>query len=157
MVGACHSFLCGKRMHSSRMRTVRCSGRRGRGCLPRGVSAKGDLPRGGCLPQFMLGYTHPPVNRITDACGHPLDRNPPWRYLNRDRSPGLIPPEQRTSHRITDRCKSITFLKLRLRAVNLWLLTLFHKVFVSIEKLLELRMYVLCEINEVSKLSRSQR
>ena len=58
----------GTRMHSSRMRTVRCSGRRGKGgmCLPRGVclgrggcvypgvSARGCLPGsvrpGGCLP-----------------------------------------------------------------------------------------------------------
>ena len=38
-------------MHSSRMCTVRCSGRLwGERCLPRGVSAKGCLPRGGvCL------------------------------------------------------------------------------------------------------------
>ena len=71
-------------MHSSRMCTVRCSGRRGGGvsqhvlgrwvvcipactrqwgCLPRGVSSQG-----GYLPQCMLGYTPlPPVNRITDA------------------------------------------------------------------------------------------
>ena len=36
------------RMHSSKIRTVRCSGRRGRGCLSRGrVSARGGA---GCLP-----------------------------------------------------------------------------------------------------------
>ena len=58
-----------------------------RGCLPREVSARGKvclpmgegcLPMGGgvcpggCLPgwgaQCILGYTVPPVNRITDAC-----------------------------------------------------------------------------------------
>ena len=39
------------RMHSSRMRTVRCSGRRG-GYLPGGVSAQGRVSgqAGGCLP-----------------------------------------------------------------------------------------------------------
>ena len=44
-----NTFEIQKRMHSSRMRTVRCSSRR------RGVSAHGR-----CLPQCMLGYT-PPV------------------------------------------------------------------------------------------------
>ena len=41
-------------MHSSRIRTVRCRSRLPRGCLPRGVSAWGCLPRGGggvCLPR----------------------------------------------------------------------------------------------------------
>ena len=41
-------------MHSSRMRTVRCSGRRGGRCLP---SACWIHPP----PQCMLGYTHPPA------------------------------------------------------------------------------------------------
>ena len=53
------------RMHSSRMRTVRCSGRRGGGgYLPGGISAMG-----GCLPR-QGGVSHPPVHRITDACGN---------------------------------------------------------------------------------------
>ena len=50
------------RMYSSRMRTVRCSGRRGKG-----VSAPlhvGIHDGEGCLPQRMLGYT--PENRMTD-------------------------------------------------------------------------------------------
>ena len=55
-------------MHSSRMRTVRCSDRLlGEGvcwgdvCLE-GVSARGDVcPAGGCLPDT------PSVNRMTDA------------------------------------------------------------------------------------------
>ena len=57
-----------KRIQSSRMRTVRCSGRRGgalsarEGVCPRGVSAQGV-----CLPPMHAGI-HPPVNRITDAC-----------------------------------------------------------------------------------------
>ena len=48
------------RMHSSRMRTVRSSGRRRRGCIPAcsghgrvcpgGLSAWGVSPQGGCLP-----------------------------------------------------------------------------------------------------------
>ena len=75
------------RMHSTRMRTVRCSG-----CLAsrgvftqgvstlqgvftlQGVSAGGCLPRG-CLPigvacpgGICLGVCTPPVNRITDRC-----------------------------------------------------------------------------------------
>ena len=33
-----------------------------RGCVPGGVCA------GGCLPQCMVGYTHTPVDRMTDAC-----------------------------------------------------------------------------------------
>ena len=53
---------CFTRMHSSRMRTVLCSGRRGGGCLPGGRC----LPGGGCLLQCMLGYT-PPVDRILDT------------------------------------------------------------------------------------------
>ena len=67
------------RIHSSRMRIVRCSGRRAGciqactgqgGCLPKRVSAQegsvqgGCLPRGVCLPKCMLGYT--PVDRIFD-------------------------------------------------------------------------------------------
>ena len=53
-----------KRMHSSRMRTVRCSGRVGGGCLPRGVSTQGELSgyggiclgvsAWGCLPRGCL-------------------------------------------------------------------------------------------------------
>ena len=61
-------------MHSSRMRTVRCSGRLGGGgclpggCLPRGLSAQlgGCLP-GGCRPHEARGR-HPLVKRITDRC-----------------------------------------------------------------------------------------
>ena len=50
------------RMHSSRLRTVRCSGR-----LWGGVSAReGCL--GGCLPRGVVLYTYPPVDRMTDAC-----------------------------------------------------------------------------------------
>ena len=50
-------------MHSSRMRTVRCSGRLmvgGGGCLPGG----GWSVQGGVYP----GGVSPPVNRITDRC-----------------------------------------------------------------------------------------
>ena len=46
------------RMHSSRMRTIRCSGRLpGRGCLPRGC-----LPKGGgvCQGECMPGGVHLP-------------------------------------------------------------------------------------------------
>ena len=49
-------------MHSSRMRTVRCSGRRGGGlggvskhALGRGVSALGGCLPGGCLPGGLSG------------------------------------------------------------------------------------------------------
>ena len=62
------------RMHSSRMYTVRCSGRRG-GCIPActgwgcvypSMHWAGVCP-GGCPPQCMLGYT-PLVGRILDTC-----------------------------------------------------------------------------------------
>ena len=51
-------------MHSSRMRTARCSGRLG-GCMPGGVCLGGSA-RGVCLPRVV--YTHPTVNKITDRC-----------------------------------------------------------------------------------------
>ena len=59
------------------MRTVRSSGRRegvsqhalGRGVYPSMHWAGGVCLGRGCVPQFMLGYTHPfPVDRMTDAC-----------------------------------------------------------------------------------------
>ena len=53
-----HEFTSQTRMHSSRMRTVRSSGRRGVG-----VSARGE-----CLPQCMLGYTPPWTEWLTDRC-----------------------------------------------------------------------------------------
>ena len=57
-------------MHSSRMRTVRCSARLvGVGVCPRGVSAWGYLP-GGSAYEGVSGqgmYTSP-VDRMTDAC-----------------------------------------------------------------------------------------
>ena len=36
------------------------------GCLPGGVCLEGVCPGG--LPKCMLGYTPPPVNRMTDVC-----------------------------------------------------------------------------------------
>ena len=88
------NFTIGTRMHSSRMRIVRCRCRvsqhalgrgcvsqhaLGRGCLPRGggcltrgvsdqggVSAQGmSLPRGLSV-ECMRGYMAPPMNRMTD-------------------------------------------------------------------------------------------
>ena len=38
------------------------------GCLNRRVSARGVSAEGMCLPQCMLGYTHPLVDRILDTC-----------------------------------------------------------------------------------------
>ena len=65
------------RKHSSRMRTVHCSGRRGWG----GLLARGCLPAWGCLPHCILGYLpvglpqvhagiHPPMwtEFLTHAC-----------------------------------------------------------------------------------------
>ena len=50
------------KMHSSRMRTVRSSGRWRRGVCPGGA-------HGECLPQCMLGYTPPSWTEwLTDAC-----------------------------------------------------------------------------------------
>ena len=37
-------------MHSSRLRTVRCSGHRGRGCLPEGCLPRGVSAQGGVCP-----------------------------------------------------------------------------------------------------------
>ena len=71
-------------MHSSRMCTVRCSGRWGGmypsmhwagGCLL-GVSAQGGVCPGGVCPGDSAGMTAqrgvcqtpPPVNRMTDTC-----------------------------------------------------------------------------------------
>ena len=85
LVTSCFSSrlqLCETRMHSSRMRTVRCSGHRGRGvcpwgCLLRGVclgvSAWGRVstpggPARGDVSQHAMGQTHPPVDRILDIC-----------------------------------------------------------------------------------------
>ena len=73
------------RMHSRRMRTVRCSDRLDGGCLPggclpggclpggclpRGVSVQGGLPRRVCpggLSQHALRQTTP-LDRMTDRC-----------------------------------------------------------------------------------------
>ena len=64
--------MCNGRMHSSRMRTIQCSGcLLGRGCLPMagvypgvvclhkgGVCLEGCLPRGRCLPKGGGGTPH---------------------------------------------------------------------------------------------------
>ena len=65
-------------MHSSRIRTVRCSGRRGGGgvCLGRWVSAQegGVCPGRGCLPRAgsdpVHAGIHPPLwtEFLTHAC-----------------------------------------------------------------------------------------
>ena len=54
-------FISKTRMHSSRMRTVRCSDRLD-GCVQGGV-------RGVCVQGVSAwGCTPPPVDRMTDAC-----------------------------------------------------------------------------------------
>ena len=63
-------------MHSSRMRTVRCSGRPLRGvrpggclpggCLPGGVAARQGVCQGGC--QGCVCGRHPPMDRMADTC-----------------------------------------------------------------------------------------
>ena len=66
----CHNIFLTKRMHSSRMRTVRCSGR------PGGMSAQGCVSAGGvvCLPVGVCpggclpASNPPPVDRMTDTC-----------------------------------------------------------------------------------------
>ena len=70
------NYTCITRMHSSRMRTFRCSGRPfGRGVFAQGVggvSAQGDVCLGGCLPRGSLprgmSARHPAVDRMTDTC-----------------------------------------------------------------------------------------
>ena len=51
------------RMHSSRMRTVRCSSRLGGGCLP-----EGGVCLGGVWTAGVYTSPIPPVDRMTDAC-----------------------------------------------------------------------------------------
>ena len=78
-------------MHSSRMRTVRCSSRLPGLSVQGGVCPGGVCPgwgvvcSGGCLPQCMLGHTSPPL----------------WTEF------------------LTRACEDITFPKLRLRTVKI--------------------------------------
>ena len=65
-------FVIETRMHSIRMRTVRCSGRLGggaQGCVCPGecVCLGGCLPRGVCLPRGSVHH-HTPMDRILDTC-----------------------------------------------------------------------------------------
>ena len=80
------------RMHSSRMRTVRCSGRLG-GCLP-----------GGCLPMECLPQGSPQEGGVCPGV------YTPWTQKQTPPSP---------VNRITDRCKNITFPQLLLHMVNI--------------------------------------
>ena len=86
-------------MHSSRMRTVSCSGRlMGGGCLPSGVSAWGCLS-GGCLPRRGRGVCPGGVCLEVSAGGegvHPLL----WTEF------------------LTHTCENITFPQLRLRTIK---------------------------------------
>ena len=90
------------RMHSSRMRTVRCSGRPGvsaqEGCLARGVSAYGGV----CLSVYWCWDTHTP--RVDTPPGsdqggcvsqHALRHTPLWTEF------------------LTHACENITFPQLR--------------------------------------------
>ena len=98
-------------MHSSTMRTVRCSAHLGEGvclggCLPGGCVYLGGVCPGGC----------PPHRRTTGGPPHPMNR-------------------------ITDRCKIITFPQILLRMVKLvhmsWLLeqNTIHLSIVIVKKL----------------------
>ena len=91
-------------MHSSRLRTIRCSGHRGvsaKGCLPGGclprecVCVPGGACTGGCLPrwQWILGHT-PPAQCM-------LGYTPPWTEF------------------LTHTCENITFMQLHLRTVKI--------------------------------------
>ena len=66
------STLKKTRMHSSRMRTVRCSGRRGDVCLGAGVCLGGGCLPWGCLPRGVSALVHawippPLMDRILDT------------------------------------------------------------------------------------------
>ena len=91
-------------MHSSRMRTARFSGcLGGGGCLPRGcVCLGGCLPRGVC-PGMYTSWTQRQTPQL-----HARIHTPPV-------------------NRITDRCKNITFPRIRLRAVKIG-------IFVDVQK-----------------------
>ena len=82
------------RMHSSRMRTVRCSGRLGGGgnCL----SKKGVF-LGGCLPVGVSARRYLLRGCLTRGC-MPGGCTPPW-----------IQGKHFSGKRITDRCKTIPF------------------------------------------------
>ena len=113
------------RMHSSRMRKVRCSGRRRSlprggvclgGCLPRGISAqKGCLPGGVCQG----GGGVCPGGVSTQGCVCPRDVCPGGIHIGTvytpqtQRQPPLV-------DRMTDTCENITFLQLLLRMVNIF-------------------------------------
>ena len=59
-------------MHSSRMRTVHCSGRPGEGCLPEGGVCQGVCAQGeGCVSGeggSAQGGSKTPPDRMTDTC-----------------------------------------------------------------------------------------
>ena len=99
-------------MHSSRMRTVRCSGRLGRGvgCLPRGclpkgvlgVSVEGCLPKGVCLGDVCAGWWGClPRGCLCKLVG--LGVSTQGVCLE-----GSL-PDTPLVNRITDRCDNITF------------------------------------------------
>ena len=88
------------RMHSSRIRTVHCSGHLG-GCLPRGGVCPGwEVCLGGCLPQGVC---------LWGVC---LPRR--WGVLSESVCSGGVHP---LVDRMTDACENITFPQLLLRTV----------------------------------------
>ena len=89
-------------MHSSRMRTVRCSSHPGGGRLPGGCLAMVGCLARGCLPRG-VSATHPPtpVNRMTDACETRMHSSR-MRTTHSSSHPGGVstrpPPQEQTPH-----------------------------------------------------------
>ena len=120
VTGRTVSESCVTRMHSSRMRTVHCSGGLGGGGVCQGgVCLRRCLPRGGCLPrthrQTPPPWTHSPPH-LTPRGRHPpgptgrhhppgpTGRHPLYPEATAPRRPrGRHPPV----NRITDKCKTL--------------------------------------------------
>ena len=108
-------------MHSSRIHTVRCSGRlggEGEGCLPRGVSAPGMAAWEQCVcPGGAWGQCVCPGGVCLGRCVSareclPRRCLPGWVYTPQTQGQTPLPV-----NRITDRCRNITFPQLLLWTV----------------------------------------
>ena len=109
------TLLFQTRMHSSRMRTVRCSSR-----LPGGVSAGGCLP-GACLPGGVCqGVSAKGMSAQVGVCPGGLPKGVstrgdvcPGGVCSRGCLPGGCLPDTSPVDRMTDMCKNITLPQLR--------------------------------------------
>ena len=122
-------------MHSSRMLTVRCSGRLGRGeCLPQGCLPGGCLPRGclsrvgvcpgdvsgkGCLPRPVCGWgVYTPSPRPIGKHPQTQRQTPLWTQWQTP-----VPNQEVDAPPVTEfltlACEKITFPQLLLRTAKI--------------------------------------